>query len=438
MQIKSVLGNWLFGFYVAAGLSHSVIITTLRDKLGLLPLTKSGPDTLTPSIPQLTTAAPQSSASTARSGSLWPQPWERKLILRIFSMNQDWVRGQSVSVANLGLTPNAFRYLPSNVDGSNYTRLVNSAVRFGKPHGPLNYSSLSCTLNDKGDVFRTLYFTTDVARSNRLVDQSQNLPTGSLNAAQSFKYAQQERWWIKTSFISRHTTGHDNLVLESKKLLTSDGSDTGSTDKNLWLSTFNSGTNKVDLSKSLKHALINNFNTFEESHEFVVKRYMFLLNHNILTTSKSMGMVTDDVRAHTNSTTVSNPPHKRFNGPTCCVINGIAYVTPVTGPENESVYDPFKTWVTSDDSSWSDGTLQNLPQTEARKPKAYTLSVKTNEVLVTNTCSSYLLTGVKAKANLPRPSQTKYQLYSAGYQPVRALDNSLEGLGKDNVPSGQA
>ena len=151
-----------------------------------------------------------------------------------------------------------------------------------------------------------------------------------------------------------------------------------------------------------------------------------------------MGMVTGDVRAHTNSTTVSNPPHKRFNGPTCCVINGIAYVTPVTGPENESVYDPFKTWVTSDDSSWSDGTLQNLPQTEARKPKAYTLSVKTNEVLVTNTCSSYLLTGVKAKANLPRPSQTKYQLYSAGYQPVRALDNSLEGLGKDNVPSGQA
>lgn len=106
--------------------------------------------------------------------------------------------------------------------------------------------------------------------------------------------AKQERWLIKNTPISRNLTTANHSSLEAKKLIGSSLETPKHSSKNIWTSTFYS-EGKKDIFKDYPLININNnqgYNFFEESREFYSKRFMYLVDHSNLNTTKTVNLST--------------------------------------------------------------------------------------------------------------------------------------------------
>lgn len=108
--------------------------------------------------------------------------------------------------------------------------------------------------------------------------------------------AKQERWLTKNTPVSRSLATNNHLSLESKKLIGVNTTAKNFNTLNIWASNFYT-QNNLDLFKNI--SLINqsnfkNYNFYEESNEFFMKRFMYLVNQPNLTIAKTITVGTDE------------------------------------------------------------------------------------------------------------------------------------------------
>jgi len=103
--------------------------------------------------------------------------------------------------------------------------------------------------------------------------------------------AKQERWLLKNSLVSRNLSNSNNSTVDAKKLIGSAVMDSNISNRNLWVSNLYSGNNMDFMfAKSNLSELLTSYNFNEESREFFMKRYMFLINQQLLNTTHSVSL----------------------------------------------------------------------------------------------------------------------------------------------------
>jgi hypothetical protein len=140
-------------------------------------------------------------------------------------------------------------------------------------------------------LYNTLSYIDINSKDLGVLTGDQNLHTIITNISNNSNISKQLRWSLKNSLVSENLAISNNNYLSSKRLLDSSLSDPNLAETNLTASNLFSDNN---LNASVGNFFITNrenflnINNFEESLEFLQKKYLFSINQRNIIISKSL------------------------------------------------------------------------------------------------------------------------------------------------------
>jgi len=139
------------------------------------------------------------------------------------------------------------------------------------------------------DIFNLVLSPSDL---NNTFSYNPDLYSNLFNVNKTFDLIKEERWLLKNSLVAQDISNYNHKVIESKKLLNFLFWNSKISDNNLWLSNIlirgNLNLNSININNT---SLFTNFNYYEESLEFSIKRYFKFLSNNNLFFTKTFNLV---------------------------------------------------------------------------------------------------------------------------------------------------
>jgi hypothetical protein len=129
------------------------------------------------------------------------------------------------------------------------------------------------------------------AHLNTTKEGQHTLLLNLLSTQKSNDILKQSRWSLKNSLISEELIKQNNMFLNSKRLLGTIYQAPTLTDNNIWISNFktsNSMKTTLHSSSINNNEVLKNFNTFEESRNFLFTRYLLFINSKTLLPTKEL------------------------------------------------------------------------------------------------------------------------------------------------------
>lgn len=220
-------------------------------------------------------------------------------IIESFVNNQPCLSGISYNhnlLKNLYMSLNIISFFKSNDIINIYTKPTNtlkpSYTLFDKSSIPQHLTNFRCY--ESTSVDKSTFINTNINLVVTNVNKMGQVPTTYTLLMElmnsSLMQSKQERWLLKNSLISYHTIFNNTRINHSKRIIAPSNLNPHFSDSNLWAS-LTTDVNGLDLQTGVvtpDKTLLNSFSVFEESREFLTKRYAFLVNANILNLSKNL------------------------------------------------------------------------------------------------------------------------------------------------------
>lgn len=154
---------------------------------------------------------------------------------------------------------------------------INLISDYNKHYDILNIKNLN--------LKNTQYFITNPMDFNKDL-----LSFNNFSLENNLNIARQERWLMKNTPVSRTTSTNNHFLLESKKLISNNSTRSNLAKLNIWTSNYFS-QNNLDFFKNtniIHNHSKKNYNFHEESIEFFMKRFIFLVNQPNLNITKNL------------------------------------------------------------------------------------------------------------------------------------------------------
>jgi len=212
------------------------------------------------------------------------------LLINVFSLTKDLNNIKDSEVINTyGLEYGS--YLNFSRSTLMYPKLIsNTSIGSDNTHN-LQHLDLEFYIYSKlGDLNVTDYYNTTPYEVNKFCNDSRNIGNLSNNS----NLSKQVRWMLKNSLVSENLVINNNNYLSSKRLINSNITNSNLNNTNINFSNF-FNENSIDTrlgNYTIKNIeSLSNYNFFEESREFLQKKYLFSINQRNLLINSSLDIV---------------------------------------------------------------------------------------------------------------------------------------------------
>ena len=147
---------------------------------------------------------------------------------------------------------------------------------------------------------------------NTLLSSNPDLGLKLFDLKTPMNLAKQDRWLLKNSFISSNLNSSNNAGIASKRLLGSNLTNSNITENNIWASNYLNNRNISQISSNLNLVnknIFEQYNFFEISKEFAIKRYWEVINPQHLITTQSFVLNNDSSK----NSYISNNSYAIYN-----------------------------------------------------------------------------------------------------------------------------